>query len=115
MLKNPCVPNLYFSDGEFEAYTRYRYYVIYRLKKLKLLDATPVDPNEQKEAERVGKLSIVVKPVGSKDDDQPVQKTTVKPPIKPQKQPKVATFLGKGMHTHAHARTLMHALAQCVC
>jgi len=96
MMKNPCVPNLYFSDGEFEAYQRYRFYVIHRLKKLKLLDATQIDATEQKEADRVGKLSVVMKPQTTKEEDErPIQKAT-RPPIKPSKPPKVATFLGKG-------------------
>jgi len=34
MMKNPACPNMYFSDGEAEAYQRYRYYVIHRLKKV---------------------------------------------------------------------------------
>jgi len=98
MMKNPACPNMYFSDGEAEAYQRYRYYVIFRLKKLKYLDATPIDNSEQKEAERVGKFSITAKPV-VKEGEPEIDLTQAKGPTqsyKPNKPPKVATFLGKG-------------------
>jgi hypothetical protein len=39
-----------------------RYYVLYRLKKLKFLDASPVTEKERKEANRVGPYMITVKP-----------------------------------------------------
>lgn len=96
VLKNPCTPNAYFSDGEFEAYQRFRYYVIHRLKKLKALDATPIDAVERKEADRVGQFAAVSKPAASKEDDERPIVKAAKPPIKPSKPPKVATFLGKG-------------------
>eukprot|EP01006_Ploeotia_vitrea_P034104 TRINITY_DN65703_c4_g14_i1.p1 TRINITY_DN65703_c4_g14~~TRINITY_DN65703_c4_g14_i1.p1 ORF type:complete len:256 (+),score=121.86 TRINITY_DN65703_c4_g14_i1:48-770(+) len=62
MLKNPACPNMYFSDGEAEAYQRYRYYVIHRLSKLTYLDSTPVTDEERAEAERRGKFLKVMKP-----------------------------------------------------
>lgn len=76
MLRNPCTPNLYFSDGEAEAYQRYRYYVIYRMKSIQFLDSTPVDDAERKEALRVGHLMAPAKPTESsnkEDDKEPVK------------------------------------------
>jgi len=96
MLKNPACPNMYFSDGEAEAYQRYRYYVIFRLRSLRLLDALPVDANEQKEAQRVGKFMTIAKPVDEGNDkveeDQP-QAYKISSFNKP---PKVGSFLGRG-------------------
>jgi len=97
MMKNPACPNMYFSDGEAEAYQRYRYYVIFRLKKLKFLDATPIDSSEQKESERIGKFQIAAKPVVKEgEEDDLSQSQAPSQPFKPNKPPKVATFLGKG-------------------
>lgn len=62
MLRNPCTPNIYFSEGEAEAYQRFRYYVIHRMKSIQFLDSTPVDDAERKEAERVGYLMAPAKP-----------------------------------------------------
>jgi len=99
MLKNPACPNLYFSDGEAEAYQRYRYYVIFRVKKLKFLDSTPVEPAEHKEALRVGKLMQPAKPQGENGIDEGDQGKAGNGGYKPhlhQKPPKAASFLGKG-------------------
>jgi len=95
MMKNPACPDMYFSDGEAEAYQRFRYYVIFRLKKLVLLDATPIDADERKEADKRGHLMSVSRP-----------KNQPKPPVEPvepvkkkelkEHTPKVATFLAKG-------------------
>lgn len=65
MLKNPAVPNMYFSDGEAEAYRNYRLYVIHRMPALEFLDATPVEDEELEEAKRVGHLMRVARPAGS--------------------------------------------------
>jgi len=109
MLKNPAVPNMYFSDGEAEAYHRYRYYVIFRLKKLKLLDASPVEEEEVKEAERVGKFMTPAKPVQKETpaaeannapnaaaDESDKASASSRPAFKNNKPPKAATFLGRG-------------------
>jgi len=61
MLKNPACPN-YFTGKDFEDYKRYRYYVLFRLKKLKFLDSSPVSSAERKEANRVGPYMIPAKP-----------------------------------------------------
>jgi len=98
MLKNPACPNIYFSDGEAEAYQRYRYYVIYRLKNLKLLDATPIDAAEHKEAARVGKFMQVESSQGNNSSGE-AGATSKAPGLKPNipsKPPKAASFLGKG-------------------
>jgi len=104
MLMNPAVPNIYFSDGEFEAYMRYRYYVIYRLKKLAFLDATPVTAEERQEAEKRGKFMKVAKPkslggaaaaAASSADEE---KSSVAPRREEaiEHKPKVSSFLAKG-------------------
>lgn len=61
MLKNPACPN-YFVGKDFDDYQRYRYYVLYRLKKLKFLDSSAVTAEELKEAGRVGPYMIILKP-----------------------------------------------------
>jgi hypothetical protein len=61
MLKNPACPN-YFTGKDHDDYKRYRFYVLYRLKKLKFLDSSPVNDKERKEANRVGPYMITVKP-----------------------------------------------------
>jgi len=101
MLKNPSCPDLYFSDGEAEAYQRYRYYVIHRLKKLQILDSSAVSAEERKVADVKGKFYKVAKPVESAEDakeEQSPQKVASAPaPVQPgAKPPKVATFLAKG-------------------
>jgi len=99
MMKNPACPNMYFSDGEAEAYQRYRYYVISRLKNLQLLDATPVDAEERKEAEKRGHLMGMARP---KSQPKPVIEAVETPDSPPKKKevkehtPKASTFLAKG-------------------
>jgi len=96
-MKNPACPNMYFSDGEAESYQRYRHYVIHRLKKIQFLDATPVSPEERKEAEKRGAFLHMSRP--KEDPTKPVPA-----PVKPEEKrkevkehtPKVATFLAKG-------------------
>eukprot|EP00823_Brevimastigomonas_motovehiculus_P004538 TRINITY_DN2_c3_g1_i2.p1 TRINITY_DN2_c3_g1~~TRINITY_DN2_c3_g1_i2.p1 ORF type:complete len:331 (-),score=131.31 TRINITY_DN2_c3_g1_i2:437-1429(-) len=96
MLKNPACPNMYW-EGEAEAYQRYRHYVIYRLPRLKMLDASEIDSEEAKEAARVGKFCEVARPSVKEDDDTKTSGVLrAQPSFKPNKQPKVATFLGKG-------------------
>jgi len=98
MMKNPACPNMYFSDGEAEAYQRYRYYVIHRLKKLQLLDATPVDAEERKEAEKRGAFLSVARPKNVPKTPEPAPQPEGEPKKKELKEhtPKVATFLAKG-------------------
>jgi len=64
MLKNPACPN-YFNGKDSEDYQRYRYYVLFRIKKLKFLDSTEVTEQERKESNRVGPYMIVSKPDAS--------------------------------------------------
>eukprot|EP00004_Rigifila_ramosa_P028720 TRINITY_DN9843_c0_g1_i2.p1 TRINITY_DN9843_c0_g1~~TRINITY_DN9843_c0_g1_i2.p1 ORF type:complete len:188 (-),score=38.39 TRINITY_DN9843_c0_g1_i2:39-602(-) len=61
LYKNPACPN-FFTGKDDEDYTRYRYYVLFRLKTLKYLDTSPVTPQEMKEAQRVGKWMKVARP-----------------------------------------------------
>jgi len=97
MMKNPACPNMYFSDGEAEAYQRYRYYVIHRLKKLQFLDATPVDAEERKEAEKRGAFLTVARPKNvPKPAPQPTTEGEPKKKELKEHTPKVATFLAKG-------------------
>jgi len=94
MMKNPAVPDMYFSDGETDSYQRHRYYVIHRLKKLQFLDATPVTPEERKEAEKRGAFLHVARP---KEEPKPVSpKPEEKRKEVKEHTPKVATFLAKG-------------------
>jgi len=62
MLRNPACPDMYFSENEAESYQRYRYYIIWRLKKLQLLDSTPVTTAERKEAQIKGPFCIIARP-----------------------------------------------------
>lgn len=55
-------PDMYSSECEADAYQRFRWYAIHRLKKLQFLDASPVDPVEKKEADRIGHLMAPAKP-----------------------------------------------------
>eukprot|EP00456_Euglypha_rotunda_P089451 TRINITY_DN9264_c0_g1_i8.p1 TRINITY_DN9264_c0_g1~~TRINITY_DN9264_c0_g1_i8.p1 ORF type:complete len:180 (+),score=30.08 TRINITY_DN9264_c0_g1_i8:111-650(+) len=102
MMVNPACPNMYFSDGEAEAYQRYRYYVIHRLKKLRFLDATPVDPEERKEAEKRGHLMSVARPKTQPKATVETEATSTTPESPKKKeevkehQIKASTFLGKG-------------------
>jgi len=61
MLKNPACPN-YFTGKDFDDYKRYRYYVLYRLSKLKFLDSSPVSSEERKQANKVGSYAVIAKP-----------------------------------------------------
>lgn len=70
MLRNPACPNLYFSDGEAEAYMRYRLYVIHRMPGLELLDSTPVTEEEADEARRVGKFLRVARPDAAAEEQR---------------------------------------------
>jgi len=144
MLRNPVAPDSYFSgadalspssgvaqasggmisssrggDDSMESYARFRLYVCYRLKHLAFLDATPVTPEERKEATVRGAYCRVAKPQAPK----PSGKSAASPsaaaaaasdsatsPLSPDsaarqsqvgvsadaKPPKVATFLAKG-------------------
>jgi len=99
MMKNPACPNMYFSDGEAEAYQRYRYYVIHRLKKLQFLDATPVDAEERKEADKRGPFLHIARPKTEPKTPEPVVQPDNSSPTKKEAtehKPKVATFLAKG-------------------
>jgi len=123
MLRNPATPEAYFgeSGSEMEAYGRYRLYVIWRLKKLNLqfLDATPVTPEEKKEAMLRGAYCRVAKPSsnsskssksssnGNSKSDALADLDDAPSPSQRQSQvgvdknfhskpPKVATFLAKG-------------------
>jgi len=60
MLKNPACPN-YFTGKDMDDYKRYRLYVIYRMKKLKFLDYSPVTNEERKEATKRGPYLVTVK------------------------------------------------------
>ena len=51
---------------------------MYRLKKLKFLDSTPVSVNERKEANRVGPYSLPAKP------DESLYKKTEQPAVEEQ-------------------------------
>jgi hypothetical protein len=53
---------MYFAEDEGEAYQRYRYYVIYRLKRLENLDATPIDAEERAQADAVGHRMAPARP-----------------------------------------------------
>ncbi|XP_013068400.2 leucine-rich melanocyte differentiation-associated protein-like isoform X1 [Biomphalaria glabrata] len=57
-----CPDQLSSSEKDDEDYQRYRYYVLYRLPKLKFLDSTPVTSSEVSEARRVGPYQQVVRP-----------------------------------------------------
>jgi len=96
-LENPACPNIYFSDGEAEAYQRYRYYVIHRLKKLRFLDVTPVSAEERKEGEKRGAFLNVARPKNEPKSPEPASKPeeSTKKEVK-EHTPKVGTFLAKG-------------------
>lgn len=101
MMRNPAVPESYFSDlasptaaggagaagnggggasspnsmqggdGGMESYQRFRLYVIYRLKSLQFLDSTPVTTEERKEATVRGAYCRVAKPAAPKAAKSP--------------------------------------------
>ncbi|KAH9498849.1 hypothetical protein Btru_004822 [Bulinus truncatus] len=63
LLGNQACPNQLSSyEKDEEDYQRYRYYVLYRIPKLKFLDSTPVTPSEILEAKRVGPYQQIVRP-----------------------------------------------------
>jgi len=61
MLKNPGCPSMFFG-GDSDDYARHRLYVIYKLRKLELLDGMPVTPKERAEAIRRGAFLKTAKP-----------------------------------------------------
>jgi len=106
ILRNPCTPDMYSSDDEADAYQRFRYYVIYRLPTLSVLDATEVEPDEAQKAKKIGHTMIAARPAGaddgeSDDDDAatPASKQSQQNQysltnlIKNAQEPKVSTFL----------------------
>jgi len=108
LLRNPCTPDMYFSDDEADSYQRWRYYVIHRLPTLSMLDASPVDDDELDKAKKVGATMIAARPDGDDSDDdddnnnndktQQSTKTnnelySVSNLIRQQQEPKVTTFL----------------------
>ncbi|KAK9875213.1 hypothetical protein WA026_006003 [Henosepilachna vigintioctopunctata] len=63
LLGNKACPNqLADADNDEEDYQRYRYYVLYRLPKLKFLDSTKVREVERTEARRRGRYMKVMRP-----------------------------------------------------
>jgi len=105
LMKNPSVPDMYFSDNEYEAYMRHRFYVIWRLKKLQFLDATAISAEERQEAEKKGKFMQVAKPKPqpkaapsspAPGDEDKSQQNDQKEQAPQEHKPKVATFLAKG-------------------
>ncbi len=84
---------MYFAEDEGEAYQRYRYYVIYRIKRLDMLDATPIDEEERKKADTVGYLMAPAKPAD--DDNAPVETYSVKNVLSSATETKTSTFLVK--------------------
>ncbi|KAK6187974.1 hypothetical protein SNE40_005888 [Patella caerulea] len=62
LLGNTACPNqLSSSEKDDDDYRRYRYYVIYRLSKLKFLDSSPIKKSEVEEALRVGPYMKTIK------------------------------------------------------
>jgi len=62
-LKNPACPNSLISkEFEDDDYQRYRYFVLYKMPKLKFLDARQISIQERNEAKRVGKFTAIVRP-----------------------------------------------------
>ena len=57
MLKNPCCPDVYFSDGiPTEVYRQYRKTVSSKLTKLLSLDATDILPTDNESKDTVSSL-----------------------------------------------------------
>ncbi len=50
MLKNKACPNFFVAGGSPDAYQDYRYFVISRFPKLKVLDTTPITDEEKQTA-----------------------------------------------------------------
>lgn len=105
LLRNPCTPDMYFSEDEGEAYQRFRYYVIHRLPTLTMLDATEIDQDEKNKAVKIGHLMIAARPdnendQSSGDDDDEDKKPNNQPKqysiknlVQNAPEPKVSTFL----------------------
>jgi len=94
MLKNPACPNYYFTGKDFDDYRRYRYYVLYRVKKLKFLDSTGVTLEERKQAARAGQYTLPAKP-----DESQYQRSAPTPDLAEQTIPQLPPELqqeGKG-------------------
>jgi len=94
LMMNPVCPDMYFKDGSLDnAYKRYRLLIVYKLPKLKLLDATPVSANERKLSEEQGP-DLYRMQKSFEDEDYPndniIQKKKFSPPKKP------AAYLAKG-------------------
>eukprot|EP00753_Platysulcus_tardus_P022645 PLAT9853.1.p1 GENE.PLAT9853.1~~PLAT9853.1.p1 ORF type:complete len:234 (-),score=75.90 PLAT9853.1:56-757(-) len=67
MMRNPACPGFYdLTDADVEDYNRYRYYILYRIPKLKFLDSAPVSAEEREEASRRGEFLAVRRPDGKK-------------------------------------------------
>jgi len=63
LLGNKACPNMLSSqDKDEDDYQRYRYYVLYRLPKLKFLDSKVVQARERKEAQTRGSFQKIVRP-----------------------------------------------------
>eukprot|EP00461_Guttulinopsis_vulgaris_P004043 UN04044 len=105
ILRNPCTPDMYFSEDEADAYQRSRYYIIHRLPTLQMLDATEVDDEEKDKAQRIGHMMIAARPdqdQSSDDDDDDnesngnsskhAQQYDIKNLLKTAQDPKVSTF-----------------------
>jgi hypothetical protein len=101
-MKNPVAPDIYGgSSSDADAYQRYRYYVIFRLKRLNFLDALPVDADERARAEQVGERMAPRRPTAAavKDAASQRQATLAAAPSPTATRPKetqAAAFLGKG-------------------
>eukprot|EP01027_Heterolobosea_sp_BB2_P012029 GEZU01017456.1.p1 GENE.GEZU01017456.1~~GEZU01017456.1.p1 ORF type:complete len:270 (+),score=62.91 GEZU01017456.1:91-810(+) len=104
LLKNPACPNE-FTGNDREDYQMYRYYVIYRLKNLKFLDAQPVTTEERKLAQKKGRFSKVVKieptkaaPASNDTQEQaPPQPQEISNP----KEGTHASFFGYSRHSYS--------------
>ncbi|CAG0893906.1 unnamed protein product [Darwinula stevensoni] len=67
---NPACPSQLSNRDHNEAdYQRYRYYVLFRLRKLKFLDSRMVTDEERYEASRVGPYTKVIRPSPSQLPD----------------------------------------------
>ena len=105
MLRNPCVPDMYTSEEEMEAYQRFRWYVIHKLPSIALLDATTVSRDERKEAELKGEFCVVARPkdagrAGEEEDErvqaEGVQQALIGVAAGGSTPVKVASFIAKG-------------------
>jgi len=109
MLKNPACPN-FFTGKDQDDYRRYRLYVIYRCKKLKFLDSSPVTIEERKEANRVGSYMVVIKPdlsqykpsFNDKDSDLPALPEDLQPEGKGSARFGVSSYIYYGKHSEGN-------------